>query len=252
MRGVLALLVALFGLAAPASELVIAHEDSPVHPWVYPDGRGLDLELIQSGADRAKITVRFEVMPWKRCLAMLAAGKIDGVSSASYNQERSAYAAYPRNAAGQLDLSRCLHYDSYALYRKAGLATPSWDGEKIGGLTGAVGAQTGFSVIPQLLALGARVDDGSKDIEPIMHRVLSGRVAAAAFLSRSADHVLATDPNFRGQIERLDPPLVTKPYFLILRPGLSKALREKLWAGIADERQSDAFQAKLRLANAQD
>ena len=252
MRLVLGLLWAtLVALGAEdRPRLVIAYEDSPSPPYVNPDGTGLDLVLVREACTTLNIELRLECLPWKRCLVMLEAGKLDGLSSASFTAERNAFARYPELDDGTLDAQRQLHTDTYALYRPIG-SSLHWDGQRLHGLQGPIGAQSGFSVIAQLTALGATVDDSSKHLAPIIERMLAGRVVGAAFMVTAAEAHLRANPGLSTTIERLDPPLIEKPYFLIFSRQTyvnQAALCESVWHTMAVIRGSEEHRKRMREA----
>lgn len=242
------LLLVLLVAASGAEPLVIAHEDVPVLPWIGDPGRGLDCDLVRQAAAQVHEEVRFEVMPWKRCLVMLEAGQVDGLLAASYQPDRAVFARYPMTAEGEPDPGRRLHMDSYGLYRLKG-SEVGFDGERLVGVDGRIAAQSGFSVIAQLRDLGAEVDEDSKEMEPILRRLTAGRVVAAALLTASADRYISTRPEFAQRIERAPTPLVSKPYYLIVSDDCYRRSPERieaLWSAIGEARVSDAHRDRMR------
>lgn len=257
-RAIVALLTILIAAAAEAEDptvLVVAHEDVAVPPWILEQpGQGLDCELARRAALAAGLELRFEVVPWKRCLALLEAGRVDAVLSASYLPERAVYARYPRTGEGGLDHDRRLHLDAYALYRPLG-SRLDYDGSRLHHLDGRIAARSGFSVIDRLRSLGAEVDDDSKELEPIFRRLTSARVVGAALLVSSAERYLQDHPDIARQVERVPTPLLSKSYFLIAgrpRYDANPAPFEALWTAIGEIRESPDFLEHLRGVNDQE
>jgi polar amino acid transport system substrate-binding protein len=260
MSGICLLLFSTIAVAPPAEsaesaesaeqgdEWVLAHEDVAAHPWIHPDGSGLDVELITAAAEASGHQLRLESLPWMRCLAMLKAGQVDGLIAASYTPERDVYAQYPMLPNGQPDPTRRLHIDTYGLYKLA--ESPlDFDGERLINLDGRIAAQSGFSIISRLRDLGAEVDQDSKDLEPIMRRLLANRVVGAALLTTAVDHHLVQHPEFVPRIVKVPIDLVSKPYYLIFSDDhyrRSPEACEAMWAAIAELREGRVYQARLR------
>lgn len=234
-------------LMTAAETVTIAFEDGPQQPWTMPDGTGVDIQLLNMVG--AKIGVEFKLtsMPWKRCLSQMQEDKIDGVLNASFKEERLAMGCYPTGADGKVDPARKTHDNAYALYRIKG-SDLGWDGKVLSNLSGKIGAQSGFSIIDQLKELKAQVDDETKDLSAVMKKLASGRLQGAALHIAGGDAWLAANPEVAAKIERVDPPLVVKPYYLMLskafvakRPELAKAI----WDGIAAARETAEYKKLL-------
>ena len=191
------------------------------------------------------VTVR--VLPWRRCLAQVESGEIDAALNASFTEERTAYAAYPRLADGSPDASRALHSLTYALYRRRGDQL-DWDGTAFANLSGPIGAQAGYSIVEVLRRAGAQVDDGSADHVAILRKLAFGRIQGAALLTDTADPALTSDSNLGERIERCARPLQEKPYYLLIGRRFVDAhaqLAERLWDGIRTQRDTPAYRQAL-------
>lgn len=228
---VLAVLACASLLAGEGVPFTVAYEDQPLPPWSMPDGSGSDLDRLRAAAPAAGLVLSLQVLPWRRCLAYLQEGRVDAVLNASFTEERAAWALYPRDAAGAPDPARSLHHLTYALYRRRGDAL-AWDGRAFSGLSGPLGAQTAFSIVARLQALGATVDDSSKEHAAILRRLAFGRLQGAALIADAADASLRDDAGLAAVIERVEPALETKPYYLIISPRFAAAnpgAAERLW-----------------------
>jgi len=234
----------------PASEQVpitIAAEDQALPPWRFADGSGIDIQLVHQIAPELGLQVTITVLPWKRCLAQLAEGKVDAVLNASYKQDRLAFGCFPLDAAGRPDASRSLHNLTYVLYRRRGEAL-SWDGRAFSGLTGAIGAQSGFSIVDHLKSLGAVVEDESKDSHVVLPKLAFGRQQGAALLSESAESILAAEAALRVGIEAVEPALESKPYYLMVGKRFTAAhpgLADRIWDAIRKTRGGEAYRKAL-------
>ena len=243
----------LFSGSVSAAELVrAAYEDKPLPPFYMGSGAepdpvapGVSVELLREAAAAAGIEIQFVRLPWARCLKSLKSGEVDAIFNASFKEERQEAGVYPM-VAGKPDPARRIANLSYMLYRlKDGPV--SWDGKAMGGLDGGpVGIQAGYSVAEDLARLGLKPEEAA-DTVTNFKKLASRRIAAVAQLEVAGDSVLG-----RGDfptIEKAQPPLVTKDYFLMFSHQFydsRRATAEKLWAKLAEmrERRAAAITAK--------
>ncbi len=208
--------------------------------WSRP---GLTLELLKRVGERTRVNLSFRRVPWKRGLLMLETGEADGIFHASHLPEREAIGVYPKTADGRPDEGRALFVQSYALFVVPG-SSVTWDGRSIGGLGGRpVGASAGYSVVGDLERLGVPVEVGRLPTLNL-YKLVEGRIAAYAELENMAGALIRRDPARFGSIVKLSPPLVSKPYHLMLSIGFvqrDRALAETIWDAIAEIRDSEEF-----------
>lgn len=241
----LALLLAALAMPASARSITLCHEDEDVRPWILKESKGLNMILLELVAAKSRINLKLNAMPWKRCLAEIEAGRMDGGFAASYKGERAQYAVYP-GVKDKLDVARRLHSNTYSLYRIKG-STINWDGNKFANLTGAIGAQFGYSIADDLRKLGVNVDDGAKPSEANLQKLLVGRVQAVALLTLEADQLLSMDAKLASKIEKIKTPLVDKPYFVIFGKAFysqNKKAVEDFWDMIETVRKSADYQSR--------
>jgi len=230
--------------------LVIVYETTPNPPRHFGVGTaidwdrpGLTVELLKRVGERLRVNMSFKRVPWKRGLLMLETGEADGIFHASYVASREAIGVYPKTAAGRPDETRALFSQSYSLFVTRG-SKVTWDGTAIGGLEGRpVGATDGYSVIKDLERLGVPVEPGRVPALNLA-KLVQGRLAAYAELENLAGAIIRRDPVEFESVVKLEPPLVTKPYYLLLSrqfvmrdPGLANAV----WDAIPEVRASRAF-----------
>jgi polar amino acid transport system substrate-binding protein len=228
----------------PAS-VKLCHEDVDVYPWVLKDRPGLNIAHLK--AVEQKLGVKFDIapLPWKRCQEDMREGKVDGIFAASFKTERTEMGHYPM-AGDKPDAARAMMYDGYSLYRLKGGAA-QWDGTKLT-VAGSVGAQPGYSIIDQLKQLGAKVDDGTKTADDNLKKLLAGRVDAVALQTLEGDNALATNSEFAAKVEKVKPPLVDKPFFLMLsKQFVAKYgdFSKDVWKALAEVRESTDYKAKM-------
>nr|WP_315464605.1 transporter substrate-binding domain-containing protein [uncultured Rhodoferax sp.] len=224
------------------SAMKICHENEDSYPWIFKDRAGLTTSLLKMAEKVYGAKVDVVALPWKRCLDDARSGAIDGVVKISYAADRTDFLVYPM-AGGAPDASKRLLNDSYSLFRMKGSTAAAWDGKALK-VDGAVGAQTGFSVVKQLQTLGARVDDGTRSADANLTKLVGGRVAAVALQSEEGEISVTSNPEFNGKVERVSPVLVEKPYFVAFSKqyyGKEEASAKKLWDAIATARESAEY-----------
>lgn len=250
LTSMLTSLLALPARAAPLP-LVFCHENEDSYPWVMRqrDGvAGLNIQLLRQVERELGLAISFVGYPWRRCLAELAAGKVDGAFAASFKPERLAMGHYPMLDNGKPDPSRRMHTAGYSLYRLKG-DNLEWDGRQFGNLRGSIGAQAAFSVVDFLREKGVSVDQGTKSPEDTLRKLLVGRVQGAALQGLRGDHALQEFPELAEKIERLPQPLEERPYYLMLSFQLTNnapALAAAIWKTVAQVRESPAYQRSER------
>lgn len=217
-------------------------EDESSYPWMLKDRPGLNLIMMRMLESRLGLTIEIQLLPWKRCLMSLQESRVDGAFKASFSEERLKLGSYPM-LGDKPDPSRAMLEESYHLYRIKGSPVETQQGRVLY-LRGAVGAQAGFSIVDTLKAQGLPVDAVAKAPELILTKLLRGRIGAAALQTSQGDYVLAVQPEMAAVIERVGPPLVLKPYYLMLSHQLQRsdpALAERIWDGVAAVRESPEY-----------
>lgn len=241
--------------ASPAAEadrpttLQLCAEDENSYPWLLRDRSGLNMLMMRLLGQRLGLRFEVTLMPWRRCMLSLQEGGVDGAFKASFQPERLKIGRYPMRGE-QVDAERAMLEESYHLYRLKGSAV-SWDGQQVSQLEGAVGAQAGFSIVAWLRQQQLPVEASAKAPDAILAMLQRGRLGAAALQTSQGDYALSRNPPFAAQIERQGPPLVSKPYYLLLSHAFVKrhpALAEKIWDGVAAVRDSAAYRQALQQA----
>lgn len=241
-------LVAGMSQAALAADkpaaIKLCYENEDVYPWVLKDRPGLNIVFMNALGQKVGVKMELLPRPWKRCQEEVKAGDLDGLFSASFKTDRLELGHYPMTG-DKPDESRAVMFDGYTLYRLKGGAA-QWDGKKLT-VAGSVGAQPGYSIIDQLKALGAKVDDGSRSADDNLKKLIAGRVDAVALQTLEGENSVRNSPEFSDKVEAVSPVLVSKPYFLMLSkqfvakyPDFSK----ELWNGVAAVRESADYKAK--------
>lgn len=213
------------------------------------DRPGLTLELLKRLGARLKVNLRLERYPWNRSLYLVETGEVDGIFHASYKAEREKIGVYPKTADGAVDPSRAIFVQSYFLHVLRG-SPIGWDGETITGLGDmAVGATAGYSIVDDLRKRGLKVETGQ--IQEInLNKLVAGRIAGYAELENMAAAAMAANPAAYSGVVRLAPPLVSKPYYLMLSHAFvdrNPELAEAVFDTVAEVNADPEFQETVSL-----
>lgn len=228
----------------PAS-LKLCYDNVDVYPWVVGN-KGLNLTMLNMVSQKAGVKFEYVPLPWKRCLDEMRAGHMDGAFAASFKPDRLALGVYP-GGGDKPDASKMMMLDGYSLYRLKG-SKADYDGKMVINVSGAVGAQRGYSIVDQLKAMpGVPVDDGTGSADDTLRKLVAGRIGAAALQTLEGDNTIA-QPEFAGKVEKVATPLVEKPYYLMLSKqfyGSYKDLANEIWQAVATVRESAEYKKQV-------
>ena len=251
--------------AAPVqpATLTIAYEDDNSFPWVF-DVRGipegLDIEFMKLLEKELRIKIVMVKYPWKRCLAMMQKGDVDGVIGSSFKPDRLSLGAYPtkngfsneRTGDQEIDETKRMHTSGYSLYRLKGAAA-EWDGRAFNHLDGKkIASQLDFTITADMKALGAPVVETTNDPENIFRGLIMNYFAAAAVQTGTAEFLLGRNQEFADKIEKCSvnkPPFHQKPYYLMLSFALIEKYPEfsqVVLKNVEKIRESKAFKARSK------
>ncbi|MCG2584221.1 ABC transporter substrate-binding protein [Massilia sp. TS11] len=229
----------LLTLPAAAETLRLCFENKDARPWRTAEGDGLDFTLLREVAQRLDLQIDFQALPWKRCLAMLQANQVDGAFSVSYSPARARMAAFP--GAARVDESKRMHIASYFLVRKKG-SDLRWDGQHISNQQGPIGYQLGYSVGDFLRDQKVPTQELNMPAVDIIRKLLGRQLGGAAVFGSDVESL--TKGPLSEQFEILQPPLVSKPYYLVLSHALVAARpqrAEQIWSAVEAARTSAEF-----------
>jgi len=217
-----------------------AYENASQYPYYMGDTSevlepkpGVAVELVKLLENYIPgFKVEFIRYPWKQCLLLLKEGKLDGIFNGSFSQARLAIGSYPWKD-GAVDPSRRLTTISYHFYRLKG-SKFTWDGHNVSGFTQKIGTPVAFSIEADLEKMGLPILS-ARDIQVNFSNLLRGKVDALALQDVTGDFHMQRKSGLTS-IEKVLPPLKTKPYYLMLSRQFKKKhpeLSEKIWNTIA-------------------
>lgn len=233
---------------ARGESITLGYSDVETYPFQMGEGLepnnppGLAVALIRHVASGMSLDVRFTRMPNKRVLKSLQSGSIDGAFVFSYKPTRAQYAVYPM-LEQQLDPTLRLTRLSYYLYVMKD-SQVQWDGRDLTGANLKVAANSGYSVVKDLRALGVDVYEAKSSLQNFK-RLQLGRVSAVAAQGLTAAPSLSVLKD--ANIKRLQPALSTKDYYLIYGQAFyrkSPQLANQLWRELARHRD-DFYQRHM-------
>lgn len=200
---------------------------SPDLDETYP---GATVEMIQRLETYLPIRLSFSRHSWKRNLMDLNSGKVDGIV-ASYSHERRTYGSFPLKD-GNPDPEKSLDMSSYYLYVTAG-APIQWRPETstFTGVKKPIGTPYGYSITALLKKANVKIDEYGTARENLL-KLQADRLSGAALLEFDADRILLREKNRFPAVVKLEPPLATKHYYLMISHQFHKThpqLSAKIW-----------------------
>ena len=243
-RWAVAMLLGAWLLPGKATPLKFCFEDVPQTPWTQPDGSGLNFVLLKRVERRLGEQFEFKALPWKRCLAYVASGEMDGVVAAAYSPQRAVWGAVPLLPNGEERAAGRLYFDEFQVYVRPG-SKLKWDGKRFANLEGSVAIQAGFVVAERLGKMGVDLDQSGKSAEHALRLLMNGSANVAVLQASQANYLIDGDPRFRGQVEVLPVPFAQVPLYLLMsrKSWLREPRRmEAIWDAIAIERESAEYQ----------
>ncbi len=241
------LLALLLAGAAGAQSLTVACEDKMDFPQVLGEGQaipskdpGVSVEFIRRLGKELGLAITIKRLPWKRALELeLRNGTIDGLFPVSHKKGREAFGVLPWKD-GKVDESRSMFASTYFFY-KLKSSPLAWDGKVLKGLQGPIGAPRGYSIVGDLRDMGYEVQE-SDDVRKDMKRLGQGWLGAMAGLESAQDHLLDSSPGLGRNIVKVQPPISTKPYYLMLSHAFverNPELAQRIWDACRELREKE-------------
>lgn len=240
MRCFLLLVIFLNPIGSYASTIKtikLAYSDIESFPFQMGDGNtmatppGLSIDVIEQAAHSLNIKIQYVRLPGKRLLHHIRANQVDGGFIFSYSHERAKYASYPIKNQ-QVDSTLHIATLDYFFYKLKD-QTLEWNGKILKDKQSRpVGAHRGFSIINKLKE--NEIDTLEvQTTEKLFEMLKKKRLAAVAIQSNIADSYI--NEKKIANIERIEPPISTKYYYLIFSHQFTKdnpKLARDIWQTI--------------------
>ncbi len=198
---------------------------------------GMLTDLVIEASHSVGVTPKFFHYPWKRCIALLEAGQVDGIYAAIWLKKRDKWGAFPK-LNGKPDNRYLLWQVKYNIYSLKG-SSLSWDGEYFSGLKTGVAAPLGYVAEEKLEALKVKAAHSYLPSEGI-RLVGMGRLDGYVVESAIGDHLVLSTPEAQ-QVRSLDKPFMLADWYLPLshqwvakHPDLS----QRFWQALAKARDA--------------
>ncbi|MFD2643877.1 substrate-binding periplasmic protein [Pseudomonas japonica] len=188
-------LLSCMSLLARAEQLRIVTD--PWAPYVYEENgepKGIDYEVTAEVFRRLGIEVRWEFMPWRRCLLMLEQGLADGVMDIFQTSQRDSQLFYP---------SEPLSHVEFVLYQANARPHAVDDLEDLRGLN--VGTSPGYNYGEAFLESPLFRREAAPTQEANFGKLLLGRIDLL-ITDRRVGQFMVNQLGLQGQVSEL--PLV--------------------------------------------
>jgi len=255
---ILSFIIGFSAISANAIEISIAYENKEQPPYymgnttaVFLEKPGIAVEMIKMLENEIHgLKIHLKRLPWKRCIFELKKNNIDGIFNASYKKSRLKIGWFPtrdKTRSGQVDASKRITTITYSLYCLKGKA-PGWSGNNYEIFKGKIGAPLGYSIVGDLQKKGVEVEE-APSTKHNLNKLLKKRIIAAALQNVTGDSILKADPGIFRDIVKVQPPLATKHYYLMLSDKFvteNPEISQEIWNKIGNIRTNkyDAIAAK--------
>jgi polar amino acid transport system substrate-binding protein len=179
----------------------------------------------------------FVELPWQRCLNEVRAGRIDGLLSLGWTEERAKWYTFPPHA-GQPHDKLALFDVPYFIYVLQDSAV-RWDGQQFHGLQYGLITFKGYVAEQRLRDLNALAPldlDISQAVDLLVNRRVDGYVIPPGTTAQQ----FSQHPKF-AQVRQLAIPLLQMPLYLAFATQYCQVkteVCERVWTHLAAQRQS--------------
>lgn len=253
------LVMAGWSLQAHATDLRFCYQDKALPPYYLYNNAipqtmpGASIEHLQQlVAAVPDLTLKLQRLPWKRCLAALAAGEVDALIS-SDQPDRHQFAQFPL-LDGQADPNRAFarHATCFAAQRDAKWR---WDGEKISGIKPLVVARP-YGYAPIKLAEPDSVTvhytlSGTMDLQLLK----AGRVQAVTTLCEIAGQEVQSFNVSERDLQIVRPPISYNTGYLVFSKAFYRQYPNKaaaLWLQLQHNKAEAIYHRYIQLNYEQD
>lgn len=177
----------------------------------------------------------FLELPWQRCLNEVRAGRIHGLLSIGWTEERAGWFAFPPRA-GQPDDPQALFDVPYFIYVLQDSAV-RWNGQQFHGLQYGLITFKGYLAEQRLRALNA-LSPLDLDIAQAVDLLVNQRVDGYVIPPGTTSQQFSQHPKF-AQVRQLELPLLRMPLYFAFAKNYCEANAsacERVWAHLAAQR----------------
>ncbi|MBF0349924.1 MAG: transporter substrate-binding domain-containing protein [SAR324 cluster bacterium] len=221
-----------------AATVSICTDTNIWYPFTFvKDGQssGLHVDIVTRALQDLGYEVKFEPMPWKQCLKQVELGKVDGVVSASYKDERAEFMTYPEDAKTVKKSRWSISVVEYVVVTMNN--DPYIFAGDVKTLPQPVRAPNGYSVIDDLKKEGVEVDAAQGD-ENNFKKMLRDKKGVVVTIPEVAK---IFNKKYKDQFKTHEQPIQSKSYYFTIskKSALSDADKSRIWEQIAKIRDND-------------
>ena len=245
----------LFLAATPAlanNKIVICTDTNFWYPFTFLKNKepvGLHIDIMRTALRDLGYEAQFKATSWKQCLSDAEHGRVDGVATASYRDDRAAYLNYPEGAAVDKKSPWRVSQVGYVLvtsaFDKQGKKnTYHFDGN-FKKVPEPVRAPIHYSVVKDLEKEGLKVREGKNSLYNFK-QLAQERTGSVVDIEDVALH-FGTQPQFAGKLTIQKKRLNHKSYFLAFSKSgsVKRDESEIIWATIAKIRDNPKHMAEF-------
>ncbi|MBD1549915.1 substrate-binding periplasmic protein [Pseudomonas typographi] len=201
-------LLLCWGLMAQAAPLRVVTE--PWAPYVFVKGgqpTGLDYEIANEVFRRLGVEVRWEFLPWRRCLMMVEQGQADGVLDIFQTRDRAPLLIYPDHPLSEVE---------FVLFQANARRHSVQRLTDLRGLS--VGTQAGFQYGPAFDDAPQFRREPAPTLQANLGKLVLGRIDLL-ITDRRAGRFAVKELGLQGQVRELPWVVARHPQYLALRRG---------------------------------
>lgn len=175
---------------------------------------------------------KFVNQPWQRCLTQAQQGRVTGLLSIGWTEERAQWFSFPQQGKAP-DPQLALYEVPYHIYVHRD-SKVQWNGQHFNGLTYGLITLKGYLAEERLRELGA-LSPLQTDIHQAVELVTKGRLDGFVIPPGAVERVFRQQPAF-AQLKQLDTPLFAMPLYLAFYPGYCQDAASKcqqIWQHLA-------------------
>ncbi|MDD0976002.1 substrate-binding periplasmic protein [Pseudomonas fontis] len=212
-------------------------------PYVYEElgeVKGIDYEVTAEVFRRLGVEVDWQLLPWKRCLAMLNQGLADGVLDIFQTEERDSQLFYPNEPLSEVE---------FVLYQATARPHPVKTLSDLDNLT--VGTSPGYTYDPAFSESSAFRREPAPTHEANFGKLLLGRIDLL-ITDRRVGRYLIKQLGLQGQVTELPLVVDSKSQYLAVRRNVAMDLLAQRFAAELKRFKREPAYAELsaRYANA--
>lgn len=238
------------------AQMRFCYEDQEYRPFLVASsdhqtlwGRNGALpDLVIETTRALNIQAEFVNFPWKRCIALLNAGEVDGIFAAIWQKAREAWGVFPKTGQ-QPDSRYSLWRVQYQVYTHKD-SSLTWDGKSFSNIKTGIAAPLGYIAEQKLKQMGV-LSRNSYTPNEGLRLVGLNRLDGFVVESNIGDHIVH-DLNIQDEVMTLPTPFMTADWYLPLSHqwvSRQPELAQRFWQKLAEirEARADALKSQYSL-----